>query len=151
METIEINGKKYNLDVEKAKEMNILTEKKPKPKSWQEYVESVDMDSNAPSLKGSKEEILLSMFQTQEEAKAFNALNKLIILRDIWWDGWQPEFMPTTYDGIEYGCIYRNVNGDVKIFMTNSRPTILTFETSDIAQEFFDTYKDLIEQAKMFL
>lgn len=37
METIKINGKEYQLDIDKAKEQGLLKEKDGKPRSWEEY------------------------------------------------------------------------------------------------------------------
>ena len=37
METIEINGKSYLIDIEKATEQGLLKEKDSKPRSWEEY------------------------------------------------------------------------------------------------------------------
>ena len=40
METIEINGNTYQLDIEKAKELRLL--KDTKPRSWEEYVKMAE-------------------------------------------------------------------------------------------------------------
>lgn len=146
MKTIEIDGKSYLIDIEKATEQGLLKEKDSKPHSWQEYMESVDMDSNAPSLKSSKEEILLSMFQSKDEAKAFRALNKLIILRDIWWGDWKPDW---SNDENKYhvGTMVDEICIDKAIHIQH----VLAFPTEEIAIDFLNTFRDLIEQAKMFL
>lgn len=134
MKTIEIDGKEYQLDVEKAKELGLLKAKDTKPRSWSEYCNNVGRN-------------IYDKFSSCEESKAFVALGKLIQLRDAWVGDWEPDW---TNDK-EYKWIIQYDYNDVHIYhsFVISRP--LSFPTKDMAIEFFDAFSGLLGQAKMFL
>lgn len=145
METIEINGKPYLIDTEKAIEQGLLKEKDNKPRSWREYDAAMDNGRY-----GAGEAVMFSIaesvFPTKEEATAFAALCRLIHLRDAWWGEWRPDWneVYTKYTIVNArGCI------DFNTATFNSR--VLTFPTREMATDFLETFRDLIEQAKMFL
>ena len=133
METIEINGKVYQLDVEKAKELGLLKAKDTKPRSWSEYCNNAGRN-------------IYDKFSSCEESKAFVALGKLIQLRDAWCDNWKPDW---DKDYIKYTII--NTRGCIRLNTAVITSSVLAFPTKEIATEFLETFKDLIEQAKMFL
>lgn len=140
METIEINGKSYLIDIEKATEQGLLKEKDSKPRSWEEY-EKKNAHGYVPDISSR-----YNYFNSIEEANAFRALGKLIQLRDAWWGEWKPDWKkPNTKYGI---CAYRN-KIDTFGFVLNS--CLLAFPTAEMATDFLETFRDLIEQAKMFL
>lgn len=143
MKTIEIDGKSYLIDLEKATEQGLLKEKDKKPHSWEEF-----MNTRFPMQcsHGNREDIVLSTALSQEEAKALKALNKLIILRDAWWGEWEPDW---NNDENKY-CIY-SFNSGMRISDTCYSPFFLAFPTKEMATDFLKTFRDLIEEAKMFL
>lgn len=143
MKTIEIDGKSYLIDIEKALQAGVLTEKDTKPRSWEEF-----MNTRFPMQcsHGNREDIVLSTALSQEEAKALKALNKLIILRDAWLGDWKPDW---SNDERKY-CIY-SFNSGMRISDTCYSPLILAFPTKKMATDFFNTFRSLIVQAKMFL
>lgn len=146
MKTIEIDGKSYLIDIEKAAEQGLLKEKDSKPRSWEEF-----MNTRFPMQcsHGNREDIVLSTALSQEEAKALKALkalNKLIILRDAWWDDWRPDWEKSN---TKYGiCAYRDKIGTFG-FVLDSR--LLAFPTEEMSKDFLETFRDMIEEAKMFL
>lgn len=72
---------------------------------------------------------------------------QLITLRDIYNDGWEPDW--SNYDEPKY-CIYGWSNTiDIDIF--SSDHAILAFKTEELRDEFFKNFKDLIEKAKRLL
>lgn len=90
METIKINGKEYQLDIENAKNQGILVEKNNVPKSWEEYDHVlkhlyVTSGYDNVGVGGTR----YDHFVTENEAEAFCALGKLIQLRDAWWGKWK--------------------------------------------------------------
>lgn len=143
MKTIEIDGKSYLIDIEKATEQGLLKEKDTKPRSWEEF-----MNTRFPMQcsHGNREDIVLSTALSQEEAKALKALNKLIILRDAWWGEWKPDWEKSN---TKYGiCAYRNKIDTFNVIL-DSR--LLAFPTAEMCEDFLETFRDLIEEAKMFL
>ncbi len=143
MKTIEIDGKSYLIDIEKALQAGVLTEKDTKPRSWEKFMNTLfPMQCSH----GNREDIVLSTALSQEEAKALKALNKLIILRDAWLGDWKPDW---SNDEKKY-CIY-SFNSGMRISDTCYSPLILAFPTKEMATDFFNTFRSLIVQAKMFL
>lgn len=149
METIIINDKKYQLDVEKAKEMGFLKEQDSKPHSWKEYETAwvmPDVNGKRAPDYNSEDSLTYDIFNSEEEARAFCAFGKLIQLRDAWWGEWKPDwnndkkkyyiFVYDTYVGI-----------DDSIYIQHP----FTFPSQEMATDFLKTFRDLIEQAKMFL
>lgn len=134
METIEINGNAYQLDVEKAKELGLL--KDTKPRSWEEYCNNTKRNTYD-----------YDEFSSREESMAFIAFGKLIQLRDAWVGDWKPNWY------INSKCKYtiETVCGKINKTQAFSINTILVFPTKEMRDDFFETFRDIIEQAKMFL
>lgn len=155
METIEINGKSYLIDIEKATEQGLLKEKDNKPRSWEEYWEMYKAkikqgkiqgyDNYAPNHRGN-DDAIYDVFNSVDEAKAFCALGKLIQLRDAWCDDWRPNWD----NGENKYCIH-SFKSEPGVLDACYRQRILTFPTEEMATDFLETFRDLIEQAKIFL
>jgi len=62
-------------------------------------------------------------------------------------DGWRPNWND---NNLKYGIKYSYDKFD-KGWNRCSMSMILTFPTPEIRDKFFETYRDLIEEAKMFL
>lgn len=148
METIIINEKEYLLDAEKAIKQGLLKEKMEYPMSFDEYAESTSgiIGYGASIHYQDKYGNKYDAFKTLEEAKAFNALGKLIQLRDAWWGDWKPDFSDA-----EDKYIIVNFNGEIKTGIAWRFNYILMFPTEEMCNKFLDTFRDLLEQAKMFL
>lgn len=152
MKTIEIDGKSYLIDIEKATEQGLLKKKDAKPRSWEEFVklhysEDIVRGFSATAF-DYRQNPLYNRFNTANEAKAFCALGKLIQLRDAWWGEceWKPDWneVYNKYTIVNAsGCI------DYNTVTFNSR--VLAFPTKEMATDFLETFRDLIEEAKMFL
>ena len=150
METIEINGKSYLIDIEKATEQGLLKEKDSKPRSWKEYCNIMNCIPNSGYFTYNKKTSVLGtsydVFKSKEEAKAFYALGKLIQLRDAWIGDWEPDWKKV-YNK------YTIINARERIYLNTAifTSSILAFPTKEMATEFLETFSDLIEEAKMFL
>ena len=153
METIQINGKSYLIDIEKATEQGLLKEKDNKPRSWEEYAAMRSQDCvssiiSATSINDDDDVYICDydLFNSKDEARAFVALGKLIQLRDAWWGDWRPDWEKET---IKYSIIafYNQIVKDD----TTHNSCILTFPTAEMRDDFLSSFRDLIEQAKMFL
>lgn len=118
------------------------------PISWNEYnmnASHKDIRINAGCIFGSVD---YCHFATKEEAKAFVALGKLIQLRDEYWrldNNWKLDLttLETRY------CIRNSQWGIIR--ESTLRPEILLFRTPELRDRFYENFKDLIEEAKMFL
>lgn len=123
-----------------------------RPKSWEEYCEQIKntkcytntCDSISSYNRTSISEY--NEFNTKEEAQAFAALGKLIQLHKSWVKDWKPDWE----DNSNKYIIKAYVN---KIHTSSSvySNSILSFPIKTLCVEFFDTFKDLIEEAKLFL
>lgn len=119
------------------------------PKSWNEYNTKAcynDNRFNAGSIPGSAD---YCHFATKEEAEAFVALGKLIQLRNEYWrldNNWQPNW---SNRDMKFAIGYENNKIARDCFHFNSQ--ILVFRTAELRDKFYENFKDLIEEAKMFL
>lgn len=121
METIIINDKEYQLDIDKAKEQGLLKEKDTKPRSWEEYCNNT------------KRNIYECYdFSSREESMAFIALGKLIQLRDAWWSEWKPDW------NINSKCKYtiEIAEGRISKLQVSSINAILVFPTEEMRTIF---------------
>ena len=148
METIKINGKSYLIDIEKATEQGLLKEKDNKPRSWEEY----DRTLKYLYIASGYDEIgaggtRYDHFATENEAKTFCALGKLIQLRDAWIEDWKPDWNDSNK---HKWCIINDIDTLV-ISLYGNTSRLLSFPTKKMANDFLETFRDLIEQAKMFL
>lgn len=151
MKTIEIDGKEYQLDIDKAKEQGLLKEKDNKPCSWEEYMLSLKNKAYRSTADYDYRYIEngdcpYDAFRTPEELKAFCALGKLIQLRDAWVGDWEPDWKKV-YN--KYTIINDRDRIDLNTAIFDSGA--LAFPTKEMANDFLETFRNLIEQAKMFL
>lgn len=151
METIQFNGNTYLFDIAEAFKHRLLKQMPERPTSWGEYVYTCEMSgfTNASNLdKGTHERVrgFYDTFNSEDEAKAFCALGRLIQLRDAWWGDWRPDW--------ESGkCMY-SIDVDKNKVCVSCAFTfnyILVFPTEEMCRDFLEKFSDLIEQAKMFL
>jgi hypothetical protein len=87
-----------------------------------------------------------NLLATKEDAEAFLALIQLKRLRDQWWESlnWKPDY---TNDKITKYSI-KLINNKIKIDYCYTLNSFLSFPTREIAKEFLNCFKDLIEKAK---
>ena len=134
----------YEIDRQKSTFEKIIFKKIPEnPKTWEEYCKRT---KDCPSYYGNprKNNIFGTRFNgfyneffTEERAKQYVSLGKLLQLRDYWVKGYS-EFKYALF-GTEYGISLCDFNG----FYAYS----LTFPTKEMAEEFKDCFEDLIKQA----
>lgn len=133
----------------------VFEDLKPKlPKTWEEFckqnlikIEERYIASNSAIYKAATSvfernpEYDRYILPSKEAAEAHLALMQLHQLRDCYRKGWTP-----TLDKVSFGII-RRVGGDLGTdrFMYSSR--FLSFQYEEIAKEFLDNFRDLIEQA----
>lgn len=79
--------------------------------------------------------------------KAFEALKKLVILRDYYNEGWEPDWR----DDDKSKPVIHIVNGELKCEENYSSKRTLAFRTKEIRNRFFEEQKELLKIAKPLL
>ena len=106
------------------------------PESWEEH-----RDMNGiPSL--------LNVGVRVKYFDAFKALKKLIELRDVYNDGWEPDWR--NIDQIKWCIVYDGGLANANMFYT-SQSNVLAFETREKRDKFLENFRGLIEEAKELL
>lgn len=150
MTTITLEGKEYQLDIEQAKQLGLLKEKDSMVKSWKDFVKKygkayiVDETSAFPK-EGNV--FYVGSQLTPHEAKALAAFSKLLKLRRDWIGEWEPDW---SNNNTSYGVIWVNKN-EVKANTACTLSWPLSFPNYKMAQEFLETFHDLIEEAKILI
>lgn len=151
--TITLEGKEYQIDVQKAKELGVLKEQDTRCKSWEEFrnkyknykgvvLISDITDSNECYFTNCP--IRTSEQLTKEEAIAITAFSKLLKLRRDWIGNWEPDWSNMYIDKYGIVCIQNNIKIDK--FYSISKP--FTFSTYDMAKEFLQCFEGLFVQCK---
>ena len=83
---------------------------------------------------------------TVETCKKIIQFEKLIFLRDIYRQGWEPDF--SNY--VTKFCI-ENINNHIIDTQTLSLNFVLSFQSKEIRDEFYNNFKELIEECKEFI
>ena len=133
----------YEIDRQKSTFEKIVFKKIPEnPKTWEEYCslmkgKTIHYPDYYYIILRSFEDAY-NMFTTEERAKQFIALGKLLQLRDYWVKG---------YDTFSY-VVWSNGRGMVSVcHWCGVNPYPLTFPTKEMAEEFKDCFSDLIKRA----
>jgi len=86
-----------------------------------------------------------NVFATEKQAQASLALAQLSQLREVYRNGWEPDWA----DGNDKAYIYFDGDGnDIQVAYYSTNPKFLSFQSKEIAEEFLKNFRDLIEQAK---
>ena len=91
-------------------------------------------------------ENLCGHYINEEYEKAFDALNSLILLRELYNEGWQPDW---DEGSIKY-CIVRS-ESDILEMNHISSSRVMCFKTKEIRDKFLKEQKELLEIAKPLL
>ena len=144
----------YEIDKEKSTFEKIVFKKKDtKPRSWKEYFEQYkntpcyelgfDVNNgywNKPTMYGDG----CCAVSSKELAEAFLAMMKLMSLRQAWINNWEPNWKNNS---ISIWCVIsQECKVKVDNFYTTAMP--LSFPTKEMAEDFMNCFKDLLEVAK---
>ena len=148
---------------ESAKQEKIVFKKKDtKPRSWEEYCEnhrggfafiSTCSRVSVTEVKYPSNELLKldpenskHVLPSKELTEAFLAMMQLMSLRQAWIGNWEPDWKnPDT----KKWCIIFECELKVSYFYSNSRA--LSFPTREMAEDFMNCFRDLLEIAKPLL
>ena len=142
---------------ESVKQEKIVFKKKDtKPRSWEEYCNNFSGELFYFSNRNSIESVVTSdgmsytakdYLPSKELAEAFLAMMQLMSLRQAWIGDWKPDWRS------EYSYNYCIIDGggSFEICILNQCIYALSFPTNDMAEDFMNTFKDLLEVAKPLL
>ena len=145
----------YEIDKEKSTfEKIVFKEKKyNKPRSWQEYCcQQKINDKTGYYINSVSSEICKinwdicthswkSVLPSKELAESFLAMMQLMSLRQEWIGDWEPDWSNGNY------CVAATNSGIFAGVLVNfTHP--LSFPTQEMAADFMNTFKDLLEIAK---
>lgn len=153
MATILLEGKEYHLDIEQAENLGLLKEKDNRVKSDVEFVKKYcgvcgySYNITANMITRSETPIYTADQLTPHEAKAIAAFSKLLKLRRDWIGEWEPDWKnhQTQHYVIEY------LDDRIRIYPQWYYARSLSFPTQQMAKEFLETFRDLIEEAKTLI
>jgi hypothetical protein len=152
MTTIKLEGKEYQIDIEQAKKLNLLKEKNDRVKNWEEFKEKY-CHGFGYFYKENEDETLSTSFLvltdeqlTPHEVKALASFSKLLKLRRDWIGEWEPDWKQLN----EKCILYRSKN-EVCACSVITAGSALSFPTKKMANEFLETFHDLIEDAKILI
>ncbi len=115
-------------------------EQKAPAKTYEEAVEWLKNNSKDRVIYADKAYI------NEEYERAFEALRKLTILRDFYNEGWQPDWE----DEKNKFCIEVE-NGKPRLNIWRDRSRVLAFKSHEIAYNFLEDQRELLEIAKPLL
>lgn len=151
--TLTLDGKEYQIDIQKAKELGVIKEKDTRCKSWEEF-ELKYKNSRGYSIDSLMDEIYnplnpISVCEqlTENEAIAIKAFSKLLKLRRDWIGNWEPNW----YNSMErkyYIAVYRN---EFHVDYCTEYSKTFSFPTKEMAKEFLECFKYLFEDCKILI
>lgn len=139
---------------ESVKQEKIVFKKKDtKPRSWEEYCNNFSGELFYFSNRNSIESVVTSdgmsytakdYLPSKELAEAFLAMMQLMSLRQAWIGDWKPDWRS------EYSYNYCIIDGggSFEICILNQCRYALSFPTKEMAEDFMNCFKDLLEVAK---
>jgi hypothetical protein len=153
MKTLKIevpNG--YEIDKEQSTFENIVFKEieKELPKSWEElgeiegYFVSECSKISDYFLTHTKNGINRNIFATEEQAEASIALAQLSQLREVYRQGWKPDW--ENGNDAKWCIIVHENKLTIREYIVSN--TFLSFQTRGIASQFLDNFSELIEKAK---
>ena len=98
--------------------------------------------------KNSKDRIIYAdeAYINEEYELAFEALKKLVILRDYYNEGWKPN-----WEDDEWKYFIENYRGKLNVRRTYNNGRVLHFKTPEIRDKFLEEQRELLEIAKPLL
>ena len=152
MTTITLEGKEYQLDIEQAEKLGLLKEKNGRVRSWEEFVRKY-IGSRGYSYNIANEiithpdpPVYTGDQLTPHEAEAIAAFSKLLKLRRDWIGEWEPDWKESSDKFI----LYRSEN-EVRVCSTINTAGGISFPTKQMATEFLETFRELINEAKILI
>jgi hypothetical protein len=106
------------------------------PKTWGEYFWSKEYGNPKINYR--------YFFRTQEESMMLQSMLQLFHLRDVYRQGWEPDW---GNESQKKWCI-RLYQGALDIEGYSSTSYFLSFQSKEIAKQFLENFREIIEKAK---
>ena len=140
----------YEIDQEKSTFEKIVFKeiKKELPKTWEELIRVkgyyVGTSGSVGDYQGATNESNKNLFITKEQAEASIAFAQLSQLREVYRQGWVPDW--NIMKNNKWCINFHEHKAVVSIW--GSTHHFLSFQSREIAEEFLENFKDLIEKAR---
>ena len=142
----------YEIDKEKSTFEKIVFKKKKntKPRSWEEYLElntgfdGAGIDWNCGGVQTTGLHHRGKAIVPTHLAQPFIAMMQLMSLRQAWIGDWKPDWSC----GCSSNCCVSGVGDRFDVFVFGKCRYALSFPTIEMAKDFMDCFKDLLEIAK---
>ena len=148
----------YQIDTDKSNDRQIVLNKieDNKVRSWEEYCKKMEgkdsyfiEDTYYTSVSSQFRHVpIVTEFKDKEEAEAFAAFSKLRKFRRDWVGDWKPDYKNVSEAKF---AIITSENEITKKAENYTENNSMSFPTERMRDEFFDTFKDLLDQAKTLL
>lgn len=115
------------------------------PKTWDEYCDQLEKDESVKAkvnIQLLRETLRLMMDYT--DADKHVAMVKLHILRDKYRNGWKPDWENNSK---KYYIGHYDNSNHCHVYQEFTFPNFLSFKTEEVAEEFLNIFRDLIEEA----
>ena len=148
--------KGYEIDKEQSTERQIVLRKiDNRVRSWEEYCDKMEGKDSYyfNEIVGKicsakfKEDFILSEFVDDEDVVAFVAFSKLRKLRKQWIGEWKPDY--NKYNEVKFTII--TAENEISKGERYTVSCSMSFPTEEMRDEFFNCFKDYLEQAKSLL
>ena len=114
------------------------------PKTWEEYcIMKGDEGEKINAALNFAYVSVRKAFADYHDAEKHIAQMKLHLLRDEYRNGWKPDLTNI----IEIKSCISNVKNELKVMNYSSVNSFLSFKSDDIAEEFINNFRELIEEA----
>lgn len=132
------------------------------PKTWEEFCEKYHLKAEETFINSDSKFVTVGNYMSRkcrlhdgdrnlctskQEAKAFLALMQLRQLRKAYVKDWEPDWSDCMRPKFSITCI----EGELRIFDTVTIHRSMSFPNSNLAKQFFNNFKDLLEIAKPLL
>jgi hypothetical protein len=151
--TITLEGKEYQIDIQKAKELGVIKEKDTRCKSWEEFKlryknkRGYHSDSQTGEIYTPLYPTRVAEQLTQQEAIAIQAFSKLLKLRRDWIGTWEPDY----YNSNERKFCIEIYKNEPCITNLGNYSKTFSFPTKEMAEEFLKCFEDLFVQCKCLI
>lgn len=155
---VHLEGKEYQIDIQKAKALGVIKEKDQRCKSWEEFRDKyvINPSSNYPSywyniqcnrVEKKERPMFTSEQLTKEEAIAISAFSKLLKLRRDWIGDWNPDWC----NGDETKFYIEVYKEDFYVNSSRNYAKTFSFPTEKMAEEFLHYFRSLFKRCKILI
>ena len=141
----------WEIDEVRGNKIILMESKKELPKTWEECIAKIK-DLEYIDTNGSIEGVYFNVNMVTDHindipvglGKPMLALMQLLVCREIYRQGWKPNW----YDSKTKKWVIECVNNNITSMTYMQTSKVLSFQSEEIRDQFLENFKDLIEEAK---